>query len=572
MTETNESVPSRAESESKPGFVKALLTDKFLHDVFIAAVVYAIARLLLFPNIPAMGRPLQLPFEAYTGASIVVAALQSPAFLALAGSGVLALILDQVPGKWNPFYGRVNWVGFPPRTGLIVMLITLPMMWKYSTYDINLLVNQVHALDRVLVFGLWLAMGRNPAFAPIWLAVVSVVVEQFKYPGSMHATWADKAILLYVPLIVWVSFLITRLRKASPWLFPVLLLCHWASFYVYPAFAKLVVGDTPLTWLLQNEVHTLFVASHLNGWLSTWSDTQIEGAARLMGRTDFLIQFSTLVIELAPLFILWKRRGAVVMVACCFCLHVGIFLSSGILFWEWMTCNLVLIWALMGPWSKEPVADLFQSRFRLISAVLIALALPVFWPYPLAWFDTNYNITYELELEDAEGNRYEVRREFMDPYNVQHTQGRFFFLDPRPNIPVRTYSAVMDQSLFEDLGQVSTLEGLEALYDERAEVRLEEETRDEYVAFLQIFFANLNARDGEKSVVPWWMESLHHHKAFGGVWPASDPWSDIVRIRVVASDAFWDGENLHRLRTEEVLTIEIPEVAPGLETVSGGHD
>ncbi|MFT6398209.1 MAG: hypothetical protein ACJAYU_002965 [Bradymonadia bacterium] len=566
------SLPEVPPAEPKQGVLRALVTDRFLHDVLITAFFYSIVRLLLFPNIPAMGRPLQLPFEAYQGASIVMAALKNPAFVALAGSGLLALFLDQIPGKWNPFFGRVAWDDFPPRTGLIVMGICLPMMWSLSTYDVNLLFDQVHAADRILVFVLWLAMGRNPAFAPIWLAVAAVVAEQFKYPDCMHATWADKALMLYVPLLVWVSFVVSRFRKTSPWLFPALLLCHWASFYVYPAFAKLVLGDTPWTWLLQNGVNDLFVASHLNGWLPNLSDAQVEEMAQTMAKTDIVIQFVTLAIELSPLLILWKRRYAMAVVAACACLHIGIFVTTGICFWEWITVNLVLIWALRGPWSKEPVADMFNARFRLLSGLLIACALPVFWPYPLAWFDTNYNVVYDLELEDAEGTRYQLRREYMDPFHGQHMQSRFFYVDPRPNLPVHTYSAVVDQSLFEALDQVETLEELTALHDQRAVVRFDAVLRDQYVAYIQTYFANLNQRGGHKSVVPGWLQAPHHHKGFGGTWPSEAPWSEITSVRVIATDVFWNGQDLHRLRTDEVLLIEIPAASPPYQTLLEAGD
>ena len=567
MTGTSEQ--TKPPSGDKPGAVRALLTDRFLHDVVITAILYGIVRLALFPNIPELGRPLLLPFSAYQGSSIVLGALQNPAFVALAGSGVLALILDQVPGRHNPFFGRVDWMGFPPRTNLILLGICFPMMWKLSTYDVNLLVDQVHALDRILVVVLWFAMARNPAFAPIWLAVVAVIAEQFRYPSCMHATWADKAIVLYVPLLLWVTFLISRFRRTSPWLFPALLLCHWASFYVYPAIAKMLLGATPWTWAVENRVHQLFVGSYVNGWLPGISEARLVELTQALARVDVPIQIVTMMTELAPLFILWRRRVAALMMLAAIGMHVGIFASSGIFFWEWMIPETVIVLALLGPWSSEPVSSLFRARHRMLSVVLIALALPVFWPYMLGWFDTPYNVVYDMEVEDESGNRYQLRREYMDPFNVQHTQARYSFVDPRPNLLTATYGSTPDFELFDALQGLENGVAPQALLDEHAASRYDEGRAAEFCDYLQTFFSRLNERDGDKRVLPGFMTSPHHQMAGAGAVP-SEPWLDIVTVRVFARDIYYDGERLVPLQDVEVLRVDIPDHP--IEFVPRGHE
>jgi hypothetical protein len=558
--ETSEQPAARV--EDKKVALRGLLSDRFLHDVAITAVLYGILRLALFPNIPALGRPLRLPFAAYEGSSIVLGALQNPAFLVLAGSGVLALVLDQIPGRRNPFFGRVDWREFPPRTNLILLGICFPMMWKFSTYDVNMLVDQVHAIDRILVVLLWVAMARNPAFAPIWLAVTAVIAEQFGYPSCMHATWADKAVVLYVPLLLWVTFLVSRFRRTSPWLFPALLLCHWASFYVYPAIAKMLLGAHPWSWALDNRVHQLWLGSYVNGWLAGLSDGEAVRVAQQLGRVDIPIQIGTMFTELAPLFILFRRRLAALMILACVAMHLGIFVSSGIFFWEWMIPELVLVAALLGPWSVEPVAGLFRARHRMLSVVLIALALPVFWPYPLGWFDTPYNIVYALEVEDAGGHRYELTPEYMDPFNVQHTQGRYWFTDPRANLATATYGATVDPELFEVLQGLETGASADDLLETYGVSRYDAERTAEFTAYLRTVFSRLNDRDGDKDVVPSFLEAPHHQTATGGASP-SEPWVDIVAVRVFARDVYYDGGRLVTRAHVEVLEVEIPlQVVP----------
>ena len=570
MSETTEGTTEESGAKPQMGRIRALLTDRFLHDVLITAFVYSIVRLALFPNIPALGRPLQLPFEAYQSSSIVLSALTNPAFLALVGSGVLALVLDQIPGKRNPFFGRVDWGEFPPRTSWLVLAFCFPMMWKFATYDVNLLLGQVHLMDRIVVVVLWAAMARNPAFAPMWLAVVAVVAEQFKYPSCMHATWADKAILLYVPLLVWITFVVSRVRRISPWVFPALLLCHWASFYVYPAISKMLLGPAPWSWAMENRVHHLFLGSYVNGWLADLSDVEAVRAAQMLARFDVPLQMATMATELAPLFILFRRRLAALIVSACAAMHLGIYLSSGIFFWEWMLPEAALVIALLGPWGSEPVASLFQHRHRLLSALLIAFALPVFWPYMLGWWDTPYNVVYDVEVEDASGNRYDLQREYMDPFNVQHTQGRYSFTDARPNLPTATYGASADYRLYRAL--LGLKDGVDPadLMDEHAVVRFDEEAAAEFVQYLQIYFSRLNLRDGEKRVVPAFLTAPHHQRVTGGVLPA-DPWVDIVRLRILARDIYYDGERLVPIEDVEVLVIDIPPEPPPFTPANVSH-
>ena len=444
------------------------------------------------------------------------------------------------------------------------------MMWKFSTYDLNLLVEQVHAFDRALVVVFWFAMGRNPAFAPIWLAVVAVVAEQFRYPGCMHATWADKAIVLYVPLLLWITFLVSRFRRVSRWLFPALLLCHWSSFYVYPAISKMLLGQHPWTWMLDNRVHQLWLGSYVNGWLAGLSDGEAVRVAQAMARVDIPIQVGTMLTELAPLFILFRRKLAALMIFACAAMHLGIDLSSGIFFWEWMIPEFVLVIALLGPWLAEPVASLFKARHRMLSALLIALALPVFWPYMLGWFDSPYNIVYDIELEDAAGIRFELRREYMDPFNVQHTQGRYSYTDPRPNLLTATYGATADEALFVALQGLEDGVEPESLLERYAVSQFDAERTAEFEAYLQTYFSRLNERDGDKDVVPGFLEAPHHQTAKGGAVP-SDPWVNIVAVGVFARDIYYDGDRLVPPEDVEILEVRIPSSPVEFEPAGPTH-
>jgi hypothetical protein len=384
----------------------------------------------------------------------------------------------------------------------------------------------------------------------------------------MHATWADKAIVLYVPLLVWVTFVVSRFRKTSPWLFPALLLCHWSAFYVYPGISKMLLGPAPWSWAFENRVHHLFLGSYVNGWLAGLSDGEAVRYAQMIARVDVPIQVATMVTELAPLFILFRRRLAALMIFACAAMHLGIYASSGIFFWEWMLPEAVLVVALLGPWSSEPVAGLFRHRHRMLSALLIAFALPVFWPYMLGWWDTPYNIVYDLELEDETGHRYELRREYMDPFNVQHTQGRYSFADTRPNLLTATYGATADYELFQALSAIE--HGIEPteLFEGYAASRHDPELAAEYETYLQVYFSRLNERDGEKAVVPRFLMAPHHQTATGGSVPA-EPWVDIRTVRVFVRDIYYDGDRLVPLADELVLEVTIPEEPPPFEPL--GH-
>lgn len=542
--------------------LRNIVRDRFFHDVMITAFVYSLVRFVLFPA-KWLEPAFALSEEAYRLPFILWGGLESPVGIGFFLFGALLLALNFIPGDWNPVRGRITYGDeLPPKTNWFLFIVAIPLAWKMSTYDINLFLDQAHIADRLLLVVLWLGILKNPAFVPMFIAHMAMIAGQFAVPeGCMHYTWADKIMPTNMLLIFWVTFLVSRIRRLSVWVFPFLVICHVGSLYFYPMVGKFIAGESVFVWIAHNPLQDLFVGAHLNGWLSGLSEPQAMRVAALIQTLRVPIQLFVALLELAPLVMIWRRKTTVLMIAAAVSMHLGIFASSGIFFWEWIIPDLTLIAFLIGPWGRNEMGDLFRSPTRWIAAPMVLFALPIFWPYILGWLDTPYNVVYHLEVEDEAGNSVELAREFMDPYELPFTQSRFHFADPRVTVPVSSYGSIGDVAIWRRMLEIETPDQMAALNAELGTSRFEQERQDEFVRWAEAVFSNYNARGGRKSVVPSFMEAPHHQLSTSGVHlqPGGE---SIRRVRLIVRDTFFDGEALHPMDEQVIVEVEIPAV-PG---------
>lgn len=529
-------------TESKRG-LGALLRDPFLWDILVVLAVFAPTRFALFPPKAWFDLPLHLPDAAYFSAFILPRAFGSATFSVVVATTLLVGALHFLRSPRNPFSGRVSWADNEvPRLRLLLLAIGLPIVWKFSTHDVNLWLGQAHLLDRAILVALWAGMALTPLCIPLFVVFGGVMASQFYTPSCFHPTWADKALNFYALWLCWVVFVVSRFRRVQVQVYPFLFACMFAAFYFYPAVGKLLLGDSPWTWVLENRVHDLYVGSAVNGW---FPGADIDRIAGLIARVDVPIQAATMFIEIGIVFALVNRWTAAAFFAAAFCMHLGIFASSGILFWEWMVPEAVLVALLLGPWAGT-MSGWFRSRVRWLSIPLVIGALPWTWPYFLGWLDTPYNNVYDFELEDESGQRFQMRRGWMDPFELPTTQNRFSFADPRREIPTATYGATADLDLFRDLRAARTVLDLDAIRDEYGVVRFDPDTFAALDRFVRVWFTEMNARGGDNEVVPQWLEAPHHQWANGGVEP--DPAASPIRfVRLYVRNAWWDGGRVRYL-------------------------
>ena len=542
---------------------------RFVADVLLLLAIYAPIRLALF--FPTFGlkflpfelahRPLTLPESAYAEPLVFPAALTHLPTLPwyVLSAGFVAAHFWAHPK--NPLHRKLSWgLGEAPGLRWVALALMLPIVWKYGTMDVNLYFDQAHLLDRALLFGLWIGTAFTPLALPFLLAFGATFASQLYYPDIFHFTWADKAVLFYSALLIWVGLIYSRLRRVHPGMLPALIIACFGSFYFAPGFAKLNLTPMPWDWLLGNPIEGLFIGAYVNGWLAGVDLSLIERIAAFLGQTSVLHTGFTMCLELLIPLLLLHRYLALGFLCAAVLFHLGVVASSGIFFWEWAVPELALIACLLGPWKAPEIASVFARPERFLTPVLIVFALPVFWPFHLGWLDATYFYSYDLRVTEESGEVLELNRGQLDPYNLPMTQNRFAFLVDRPTIPQGSYGAVTDYALQQAILGAESLEEIEALYADFAVNAYDPEKRDTFELFLQRTFANERAHGGRTNVVPV-LESFHHQYETHGERRAQ-PRTPVVMVEVLMRTYWFDGAKLHAVGDEVIFEVDIPDEAP----------
>lgn len=542
---------------------------RFVTDVMLLLAIYAPIRLALF--FPKFGldylpfemahRPLTLPPSAYASPFVLPHALTHLPTLPWYLLSVALVAAHFFAHPKNPFYRQLAWgKGEAPALRWVSLGLMLPIAWKYGTMDVNLWFDQAHLADRVILMGLWVATYVTPLALPFLLAFGATFASQLYYPEIFYFTWADKAVLFYAALLIWVGLVFSRVRRIHPGILPALIIACFGAFYFAPGIAKLRFAPQPWDWLLENPIYALFVGAHVNGWMAGLESDQVSRIAILLKRTGLLHTGFTMLFELCIPVLLLHRRLAIGFLSAALVFHSAVFASSGIFFWEWAVPELVLLACLLGPWNRPEIRSVFARRERFLTPVLIICATPVFWPFHLGWLDATYYYSYDIRVTQEDGEVLELNRGQLDPYNLPMTQNRFAFLVDRPTLPQASYGAVANYDLQQAILAAESIEEVRAIYDTMAVNAFDVEKRDAFALFLARSYANERERGGRTSVVPI-LESFHHQYETHGE-RRREPRTPVTRAEVLMRTYWFDGETLHAIADEVVLSVDVPEEAP----------
>lgn len=175
---------------------------------------------------------------------------------------------------------------------------------------------------------------------------------------------------------------------------------HLANYF-YSAVAKMTLpGAGPFTWALENETHNIMMATALIGlgplqgheWLS-------RAGLQAMAAAWPVTNWVTLGIQLAAFVALLRVRWGIAMTVAYDVMHLAIFVSTGILFWKWMTLNAGLVLAL----RRMPTRGAPPWPVIAIGLGVMALSPLAFRIAHLGWFDAAANNTprFEAILDDG---------------------------------------------------------------------------------------------------------------------------------------------------------------------------
>jgi hypothetical protein len=482
-------------------------------------------------------------FEPSIGLELVRVLARRPLpWLVLAALGTLALLR-----------GRLLWRAWSELEGgralqLLIGALVLMFAWTFSTYDVNLYLDRLHAADRVMLVVLAVLACWRPVFLLFFLPLLLAVIWQFNTPLG-HYSFTDKSAPLRVLQLFLASFLwqaVTGGRRTDAFVFTAG--CLVAGHYWIPGLEKLQLG-----WLAHGQLHHLTVAAWQNGWL-VWLDAEeIARFAHTLARFEPLSLGFTIAGEVGALLFFWQRGIALALLPAWVLLHAGIFATSGIFFWKWIILD-VGFFALLASLRPASAAALFGPGPLLLSLALIGGASVWCNPVRLGWFDTRLAYTYRYTVAGPSGSQYAVAPSFFAPYDLRFAQNRFDFLTARPAL-VSTYGMTQDPAIAKALLPVLTLAEVEQLEARLGTVHREPKQAERFDEFMQGFFAAWNRRGARREASGFWQAPLH-------IWtaprePAYTGQEPVTRVLVDRVTTLWDGVRLRELRVERVRDLAI---------------
>ena len=462
-----------------------------------------------------------------------------------------ALAVTSVFWPWPAIAGS-------PSARLVAGGVVAFLTWKAVTRDIDPVLGDAHALERMTLVACAIGTWWSPAFA---VAAALLLTTPF-------ALWEHHATLPMRVLLATVAFAVL-VAAAAP--FPQVMrdasILFWfaltieMSHYVITALAKGWLGPKWSSWHRDNRLHHLAASAYAWGWMrflpwSSWRKV-VHGVRRFERPMQGLV---FLIEALAPLALL-HQHAAIAMLVMLSCFHVGVFALSGLLFWDWILTNLTVALGI-GMLPEHVVAQVFgpiQTLAALVFTAVFPLRHKLWRPMPLGWWDTPFTQRIHWVAHGKSGKAYGLYANFWCPHERLFGKVNACYLAP---VPVMTYhlGEVWKHELRDAIRNAGPdNDELDAVREQFGIEPRSPELTDNHVSYIRRLFHELN-HGAKKHVLPSWLRVL---KAPGGqcfYWGELPPFRGQERTESVTlhyREEYYDGERIVRLRDEQVLSIPI---------------
>ena len=428
----------------------------------------------------------------------------------------------------------------------IVLVSTFLLVWTYSTYDLNLLVNQAHWLDRLLLILLLPLIWWRPIFTFIFLPIVFIIIGQFTALGGF--SWTIPYLALHIIILFCSFFAFSMLTKSDhplDFLFclGVLVMAHyWNSGF----------GKLNQEWLMYDQIFYLLPNTYANGWLGFLSTDAIEAYTKALMPFSIVIKILTILLEVGCMFFFVHRKIARVFLFSFIFFHLGIFLTSGIFFWHWMILDALFLMLII---RKDAFTALFQfNRWQILFSILL-IVTSQFWTNPirLAWHDVPMTYTYIFEAKCTDGSRVHLPPSFFAPFDYQFTLGRFNYLSSK-RLPI-TWGASNGKITKWFRKNKPSKETIFEFEKTNGEQQYNEERKTKLTSFIKQWGKNWNERQSKSSGLsniqsPRYLWTFPRH-AF------KDKPKPIEKIHVIELTTYFHNDKYEELRREPLYEITL---------------
>ncbi|MEM6729937.1 MAG: hypothetical protein AAF658_00185 [Myxococcota bacterium] len=507
--------------------MQSLITLDFVAGVALLLTIYWIADVLIRrEHLVDFAKRLKIPHRVVT------------AILVLAGLGAM------------PF---LPWPAHP----LLIIGSTLAtvMAWKSGSDDIDVGHGRAWWYERAVLLLSGIAVWWSPALVPAQLHVTTRPFIGWKHHG-------------HLPLrVVQLSFSYAVLARFAPAIsvqvglevFIFVAMMMLGSHYVITAFAKGMLGPRWYSWMTDNRLHNVAASAYVWGWARFIPRRRWSQLLAIIAPLNVPMQIGAFALEAASPLVLTSPTVAVVLAVTAGVFHLVVYITTGILFWEWALTNVLLAWFIL-QLAPEVTAQAF-GLVPFIAGTVLLFVFPLrgrLWhPDPLGWWDTGLTQRVQWRVIGESGTVYDLHNDFMCPHERNYGRVHGCFL-----IEKRVFTYHLGEVWRIDLrDEIRTLrdhpERLEEIR-ERFGISVHEPQQSErHLRYLQRFLQALN-RGERKFVFPRglrWLKAPGGQFYYWGDRPSFRGQEKAVAFQIWFFEEYWDGEVHHKF--EESLLREV---------------
>jgi len=312
---------------------------------------------------------------------------------------------------------------------VLIFLICI-QAYTLSLMDYNHYYDEWFLADRFLLVLITILTLWRPLLLPIFIVAVLMITHQLEYPIVLDYDSTHKSLIIPLLCVIWIYILFEGLfkRYVHRHLLSYLILSLMAIWYIQAGWAKF-----QLEWYEINNLYNLYAAALDSGWLSSLTRSMQISVGKFISDNRIILQYGGMIIELfLPLLLVIQKRIAIISMCVLIIFHLGVFLLSGIFFWQWILLEIIfiIVWVF-----KSDKMSSFHGFFQSVTfIVFIAFNFLFLRATTLAWFDSGYLNTFEFYIENEEGVSTRLYPSFFSPYDVGFAKNRFYFSREELNV------------------------------------------------------------------------------------------------------------------------------------------
>jgi len=306
----------------------------------------------------------------------------------------------------------------------------------------------------------------------------------------------------------------------------------------------------------------ILAARHFDGWLEGIISNQNIGVVVSWFHTIAIpMQIFAFLIQFFALFVFFNKRFTLILFLSFELLHIGVFLVSGIFFWEWIFLNLAIVYVL-NKLTIDKIKMIFNYKIMFLAFPFILLGNHVFHSSVLAWYDTALNNSYKIYVTTENGEKYRVDNNLFAPYDlIFYYDSLTYGINKHTSPYWDTQSQFQNEEIKElsNKKDISSLEknifNIEQKYDKN-EFNLEKQERLKKI--LKQYFLNYNKQKDKRLIWSSLAPPKHIYLAFD--WDKKIKLDSKVKtIEIIYYKTFYSHyyNKLIKMEEEKILEMEI---------------